>query len=234
MAESEKLPDLRGTPPGGRPLALAVIALFAVAMAYAESAVVVYLRQIYYPDGFGFPLPPIIREHLIVEVGREVATLVMLFTVSWLAGRRLAERFAIFCFAFALWDIFYYVWLKVMLGWPESLFKSDVLFLIPLPWIGPVLSPLLVSLGLLIGSVAILKHLNLGGTFRPNWREWAIGSGGAWLILLSYMTDLSASLGGGMPSRYRWELLVVGIAAGFYALARCVARGGVQQGGSDE
>ena len=32
--------------------------LYAVAMGYLEAAVVVYLRAIYYPEGFSFPLKP--------------------------------------------------------------------------------------------------------------------------------------------------------------------------------
>ena len=234
MTERTTLPDLTGTPPGGRMAALAVTALFAVAMAYVEASVVVYLREIYYPDGFGFPLPLIDRHVLIVEIAREAATIVMLTTVSWFAGRRLSERFAFFCFAFALWDIFYYVWLKVILDWPLSFLTPDVLFLIPLPWIGPVLSPVLVSLALIMGSLAIFRLLSLGGSFRPNWREWVIALGGAWLILLSYMSDLAASFGRTVPGRYRWELLVAGIAAGFYAMMRAVARGSIRERGSDE
>jgi hypothetical protein len=32
------------------------LAVFSMAMGYLESAVVVYLRKLYYPDGFKFPL----------------------------------------------------------------------------------------------------------------------------------------------------------------------------------
>ncbi len=215
---------IKKTQPGGRPLALAVLAVFAVAMAYMEAAIVVYLRQLYYPDGFAFPLVVIEGDILLIEIGREFCTLVFLAALSWFAGRRTAERFAMFCLAFALWDIFYYLWLKVMIGWPESLFTRDLLFLIPLPWIGPVLSPLLVSLSLIIGSVMILLRLGRGGVFRPNPREWIIAVGGALLILLSYMLDLDAGLGSGLPAPYRWELLAAGIASGFYALMRSLYR----------
>ncbi len=214
----------KGTPPGGHSMALAVLVVFSVAMAYMEAAIVVYLRQLYYPDGFAFPLVVIEGKFLLIEIGRELSTLVFLGAIGWFAGRRLAERFAMFCLAFALWDIFYYVWLKIMLGWPESLLTWDILFLIPLPWIGPVLSPVLVSLALIAGSVAILLRLSEGGVFRPNVREWIIAAGGAWLVLLSYMLDLDAGMGRAMPSPYRWELLVAGIAVGFYALMRSLYR----------
>lgn len=41
--------------------------LFSIAMGYLESAVVVYLREIYYPNGFVFPLTPIDSTIAITE-----------------------------------------------------------------------------------------------------------------------------------------------------------------------
>ena len=58
------------------------LAVFAVAMAYVEAAVVVYLRAIYYPEGFSFPLALIEPRLSAIEVGREAATLVMLLGVT--------------------------------------------------------------------------------------------------------------------------------------------------------
>ncbi|MGD2080540.1 MAG: hypothetical protein PVJ36_05370, partial [Nitrospirota bacterium] len=46
---------------------------------------------------------------------------------------------------FALWDIFYYVFLRVWLGWPRTMMDMDVLFLIPGPWVAPVLLPVAAS-----------------------------------------------------------------------------------------
>jgi len=198
--------------------------LFGITMAYFEMAVVVYLRELYYPGGFDFPLKLIGKHLLLVEIGREAASIVMLLAVALIAGRSFYERFAFFAVIFALWDIFYYVWLRVFLGWPEGLLDWDILFLIPLPWIGPVLSPVIVSLCLIIGAAFILKRLWAGGVFAPNFREWAIAAGGALLILLSYVVDQDAAQGFAMPESYRWELLAVGVAAGFYALARCLIR----------
>ncbi|UCD35891.1 MAG: hypothetical protein JSU90_03395, partial [Nitrospiraceae bacterium] len=106
--------------------------LFSIAMAFVESAVVVYLRAIFYPEGFSFPLSIGTDEKILVEVVREVATIVMLLSIAGLAAHRLWERFACFMICFGIWDVFYYVWLKVLLDWPSSLFEWDVLFLIPL------------------------------------------------------------------------------------------------------
>jgi hypothetical protein len=121
------------------------LTLFAIAMAYVESAVVVYLRAIFHPEGFIFPLKAFNDYKIKVEVFREVATLVMLLTVAHLAGRNIQERFASLMLTFGVWDIFYYVWLKVLIDWPVSLLDWDILFLIPLPWIGPVIAPVSIA-----------------------------------------------------------------------------------------
>jgi hypothetical protein len=111
------------------------LTLFAIAMAYLESAVVVYLRLIYYPEGFQFPLKAITNTNLWIEVGREAATMVMLVVVGFLAAVTGPGRFAVICYAFGVWDIFYYIWLWIFIDWPSSLLTWDLLFLIPLPWI---------------------------------------------------------------------------------------------------
>src|SRR3972149_8397741 len=86
------------------------VTVFAVAMAFVESAAVVYLRVIYYPEGFRFPLKLIMDDTIIVELYREMATLLMLLSVAFLAGRRLWDRFAWFMLAFGVWDFFYFLW----------------------------------------------------------------------------------------------------------------------------
>lgn len=142
-------------------VALVWLAAFAVAMAYVEAAVVAYLRLLYYPDGFSIEgaasllcVPPAV---LAIEIGREAATIVMLVAVAFLsAGRNWWVRLAHFLWTFALWDIFYYVWLYVLLRWPPGLTTTDVLFLIPRPWIAPVLVPVVISLLMIGSALAIL------------------------------------------------------------------------------
>ena len=209
---------------GARPGLLLFLVLFGAAMGFCEAAVVMYLREIIYPEGFAFPLRMIGGRILAVETGRELSTVVMLTALALLAGKSFYERFAFFSLAFATWDIFYYIWLKLLLGWPESLLTWDILFLIPLPWIAPVLSPIIVSLCLIAGAVLILRRLWSGGVFELNLREWLIASGGAFLVFLSYIADLDAGKGFSRPAPYRWELLAVGVAAGYYALSRCLFR----------
>src|SRR5690348_10530003 len=119
-----------------------LVVAFGIAMAWLESATVYYLRVMvdrvnpYQAD----PLP--IRGILgPVELVREAATLVMLLAVGALAGRTWRTRIGYTAIAFGIWDIFYYVFLNVICGWPASVFDWDVLFLLPLPWWGPVLAP---------------------------------------------------------------------------------------------
>jgi hypothetical protein len=142
---------------------LLIIVAFSISFAYIESAVVVYLRAIFHPNGFTFPLQafdlsPLGRQLLLTEIGREAATLVLITTSAWLFGRNIHERFAYFLIIFAIWDIFYYVWLKVLIDWPASIMDWDILFLMPLTWASAVLYPILISIMMLIFAMIILHH----------------------------------------------------------------------------
>ncbi|HEX7411836.1 MAG TPA: hypothetical protein VF298_06815, partial [Bacteroidales bacterium] len=105
------------------------IILFALAMGYLESAVVVYIRALYYPEGFAFPLKEMAENLAITELFREAATLVMLLAIGFLATTERLHRFAWFLIVFGIWDIAYYFFLKLLIGWPESLLTYDILFL---------------------------------------------------------------------------------------------------------
>src|ERR1700693_5182943 len=140
---------------------------YAVAMAFVESAVVVYLRALG-PAGpsLASTLPILPHPIIRIEVAREAATIVMLVAVAGLAGRNRGERSLVFLLVFAVWDIAYYGWLWVLIGWPPSVFTWDVLFLIPVPWMGPVLAPLLVSVGLVVASLSLLGRREHGAALR--------------------------------------------------------------------
>ncbi|MBI9039603.1 MAG: hypothetical protein JEY97_15850, partial [Bacteroidales bacterium] len=153
--------------------------LFATGMAYLESAIVVYLREILYPDGFVFPLKIVGENLIITELFREVVTIIMLLTIGFYFGKSKLEKFAYFIFAFAVWDIFYYIFLKALIGWPESLLTWDILFLIPFNWIGPVIAPVINSITMIILALIIIlykkKHLKVYFTFYE-WLLLIIGS----------------------------------------------------------
>ncbi len=191
---------------------LIYVSLFAVSFAFVEAAVVVYLRDLYYPQGFHFPLRMLIDRNLIIELIREFTTIVMMASVAGLAGRKFWERFGYFLIIFGVWDICFYVWLKVTLGWPESLFTWDVLFLLPAPWLGPVLAPILVSAAMIFIGADITRRFAKGIEIRPGLIHWLGVLAGSALVLYSFMNDTAASLHEQMPAPYKWEFFLTGIA----------------------
>ena len=186
------------------------ILVFSIAMALVEAAVVVYLWALYYPEGFAFPLPMITVRHLIVELGREAATIFMLLSVAALIGKRFWEKFAYFVICFGFSDIFYYLWLKLALGWPSSLLDWDILFLIPLPWIGPVIAPVSIAIMMILAGLLIIALYKRGYDFRPSFLTWVLTIIGTLTILYSFMRDTGAGLHQQMPLPYRYDLLIAG------------------------
>jgi len=188
-----------------------LVSLFAVAFALVESSVVVYLRQIFYPRGFAFPLNPGIAREIAVEISREFATIVMLIAVGMLAGKTRWQRFSYFLIGFGVWDIFYYIWLKAILNWPASVFDWDILFLIPIPWIGPVIAPVLVSLMMIVGGWMILRKEEERGVFQASMTAIALSILGSLAVLFSFLLDTDATLRFQYPQPYHYELLVLGL-----------------------
>jgi len=188
--------------------------VFALAMAYLESAVVVYLRLLYYPQGFCFPLIRIPLQVAAIEIGREAATLVMLWFAARLTYHSFKQRFALFVYVFGLWDLFYYFWLKVLLDWPHSWLNWDILFLIPLPWIGPWLAPAAVSVGLICAGVLILFYPQRFERCVLNAKEWLLEVLAALLILTTFFLQTGPVLKGSLPQYYAWPLFWVGLLLG--------------------
>ncbi len=162
---------------------------FSIAMAFVESAVVIYLREIMYPRGFSFPLAPIEQTLALTEIIREAATLIMLLSFACLAGKDFPAKFAYFLYCFALWDIFYYVFLKLLLGWPESLMTWDILFLIPVSWVGPVVAPLIVSLIMIAFALSIFHFSRKKKKPRIVRREWMLLILGSLFLIVAFSRD---------------------------------------------
>ena len=192
--------------------------IYAVAMAYVESAVVVYLRALYFPQGFAFPLVPLPPDMLAIEIGREVATLVVLLGVAMLAGVERWDRFLVLGVTFGVWDLFYYVWLWVLLRWPPSPLTWDVLFLIPVPWTGPVLAPAVVSAVLVTGGLLLLRKGARGEpiVFPIPLRILALA--GAVFVLGSFVLDSPIALRQLEPPPFRWGLFGTGVGLAVAAL----------------
>jgi len=194
---------------------LLVVSLFAIAMGMLESAVVIYLRDILYPEGFDFPLNPVRPDLVWTEILREVATLVMILGVGILTGRNLAERFAWFLYAFAVWDIFYYVFLRLLAGWPESLMTWDVLFLLPVTWTGPVITPLIVASTMILFALMILWRSPGTGRITGRGTEkciritrlsWILLICGSLVLITAFTWDYSGFVLERMGFRDLWTL----------------------------
>ncbi len=167
------------------------VGLFSIAMGYLETAVVVYIRELIYPEGFKFPLKPIEAHLVFTEVFREAATLIMLIGIGIFAGRKPTERFAYFILSFAIWDIFYYIFLKVLINWPESILTWDVLFLIPVTWTGPVITPIIVASLMIVLALFIIYFTDKQGKTHILGREWILLIGGSLIVIVAFCWDYS-------------------------------------------
>lgn len=208
-----------------------LVVIFAFAMAYFESATVVYLqRALEMTPQTIFPL----RDQNSlgglggVEIGREVATLVMLATVGWITGKRGLERLAWTAVAFGVWDIGYYFWLWVFIGWPTSLNTFDLLFLLPVPWVGPVWAPIVVSLALIFFGLIVAKRMRSNEIVIIKPRDLALLIGGGLVVILSFTIDAADSLHGAIPTTFAWPVFLAGISlalAGVLPLCRTSLKG---------
>jgi hypothetical protein len=204
-----------------------VVISFAAAMAYLEAAVVVYLQRALdiTPDRL-FPLrgPEVVGDLAAIEVGREFATLVMLIGIGCLAGRAWLDRLAWTAVAFGVWDVLYYGWLWVFIGWPHSPTTWDVLFLIPVPWIGPVWAPVVVSVTLIGFGLAAARQVGRGRTLRADRSEVVLAVAGGALVVVSFTADAARIMAGGLPGWYPWPFFVAGIALATLGAVRVLRR----------
>jgi len=208
------------------------LGLFGIAMGLLEAAVVIYLRELYYPAGFSFPLVAISPRLLAVETLREISTIVMLVSIAWISGENFHKRLAVFLFEFAVWDIFYYVFLKALLGWPLSFLTWDILFLIPTVWLGPVLAPVICSVTMIFMAYLLVRGQSRSRKVKISAVEWVFILLGAFVIFVSFIYDFSKIIIAGgflprvltlatdsefqkkvamfVPAKYTWGLFLVG------------------------
>jgi hypothetical protein len=191
---------------------------YAAAMAWVEAAVVVYLRRLYYPDDqlTLFPMRTWRTADLLVELAREAATIVMIIAVALLAAGSRTRRAAAFLYVFGVWDLFYYLWLKLALGWPVSWLEWDILFLIPWAWLAPWITPAFAALLFALWGGGVLA--SAAETVVPR-RAVQLAVAGLALMLASFLEPAVPLLGAGaaaaaqfVPARFLWALYLPGAA----------------------
>src|SRR5580692_7884310 len=204
--------------------AATALILFGISFGYVEAAVVVYLRALYdplrhtlHPDRPAGELFPLITEDQLqraapeksrllgVEIAREAGTMIMLASVALVAARDRPLWLPSFAIAFGIWDLSFYVFLKLLLHWPASIMTWDILFLIPVPWVAPVLAPSIVSIT--ISSTGLLA---LARPMRMLPAHWGVMILGGALILMSFMWDYQNLSAGGLPRPFAWRLFGAG------------------------
>ncbi len=218
---------------------IAILLLFATAFGYLEAAVVSYLRILheparrhFYPNRPSGELFPLLtlervgvvgqRQTLLIEIGREAATMMMLAAIALAVAGNARQWAAAFAIAFGVWDIVFYAGLKLLLGWPASLFTLDILFLIPVPWVGPVIAPVLVSIAMITGGIWCLCREAAGTPLRIG--RWNITGVllGALVIVLSFTLDYRNIMAGGMPHPFHWGVFGLGLGIGAVSYGRTI------------
>jgi hypothetical protein len=212
------------------------LVIFGAAFGYVEAAVVEYLRSMYaplrahfyptVPPGELFPLLTLEQlsvlgsEHtarLRIELGREFATLTMLASVALIATRTAREWIAAFVICFGVWDIAFYLSLKLLLDWPASLLTWDILFLLPVPWVGPVIAPMLVSISMIAAGLVVLwREYNDRPIYIARSR-WAVIILGGAIVVAAFVWDFRNTGMGRSPNPFNWILFFVGELMGLLA-----------------
>ena len=193
-----------------------LVVVFATGMAWVEAASVYYLRTVvdrvepYQANPL--PMRGVLGQ---VELIREAATLVMLLTIGMLAGRMWRTRLAYASIAFGVWDILYYVFLRVICGWPRSLFDWDILFLLPLPWWGPVLAPVSIALLMILWGTYVTQSPALSQPTAEKRAAWGLTAIGIALALYVFMADSIRQVQQGrdvtawvLPTEFNWPMFV--------------------------
>jgi hypothetical protein len=188
-------------------------------MGLLEAICVVYLRRLVFPAGIAPDQPVTPVGNLPIELIREACTMVMLLTVAWMTASNWRSRGAHFFFMFGVWDITYYVGLKWFAHWPAGLLLWDCLFLIPKPWYGPVLAPVLISGYFMVGCCVLLAQENSQTNGRLSLPGIALQLPGFLLWYWSFVKDSDRIQAHGYEGiSYSWPLFAGGLITAAFGL----------------
>jgi hypothetical protein len=188
-------------------------------MGLLEAICVAYIRQIIFPPDGNIANTPISDFNFTLEAIRESMTIIMITTLSILAAFNWRTRLAMFFLAFGIWDIFYYVGLKIFLDWPATIMDWDTLFLIPVAWYSPIIVPVLISTYFIIGSIFIILHESNGTNLRFNFTVVILQFLGFAVWFYSFVNNSAMISENGYANvEYSWALFFLGLIFGISSL----------------
>lgn len=195
------------------------VSLFAVAMGLLEAICVVYIRKIFFPPDGNITNAPILGFNFTLEAIRETMTIIMLTTTSILAAFNWRTRLAMFFLAFGIWDIFYYIGLKIFLDWPATIMDWDTLFLIPVAWYSPIIIPVLISTYFISGSIFIIIHEGNGTKLKFSFSVVLLQLLGFAVWFYSFVKNSAVISENGYSNvEYSWALFFLGLIFGISSL----------------
>src|SRR5262249_17578275 len=108
--------------------------------------------------------------------------------------------------------------LKVMCGWPHSLLDWDVLFLLPLPWWGPVIAPVSIALLMITWGTVVSSWQIERARDASEWKAWGLNILGVVLALYVFMADSMPGANRGLdalrdvlPQSFNWPLFCLAL-----------------------
>jgi hypothetical protein len=106
----------------------------------------------------------------------------------------------------------------VMCGWPHTLLDWDVLFLLPLPWWGPVLAPVSIALLMILWGTVVSSWRIERARNGSEWKAWGLNFLGTLLALYLFMADSIRAASRGLdalrdvlPQSFNWPLFCVAL-----------------------
>ncbi len=221
-------------------LTLLALVLFGISFGYVEAAVVIYLRSLtepvrarVYSQAAANNLFPLLTPEelhsqnqgklwgvLKIELLREFATLVMLAAIALAVSRSRTEGVAAFAVAFGVWDLAFYAFLRLLIGWPASLFTWDLLFLLPVPWCGPVLAPAIVSVTMIGAGAVVLRNAGQHRATRMTRLQWLSIYMGGLIVVISFTWNYRRLLQARLPHTFPWPVFLLGEALGISGFVR--------------
>lgn len=194
---------------------LAVLTLFSITFAFFVTAIMYFIRSHYYPNGFSFPVKLLKGLPFAIEYMRQLANLVIIFCVAYLAGRNFRERMAAFMFVFGLWDIFYYIWFYILIQWPPNLMTWDLLYRVPVHWSGPVIAPIIVSIALIKAALLIFYSESKNWNIKFNLSDWLVEIFAGIGVLTAFLWNYQKIQQGKILEYFPWWIFGVSVGVGF-------------------